>query len=221
MDTKIKDRIRGIIRNTAARRYAGIAGVAILIGLTGVFFSQRNVSAREIQRGIAEHVVRLHVLANSDSEEDQELKMQVKEHVIAYLGEVLGRDLDLEETKEQILLHRKEIETEVKKVIEKQGYSYEVSVALEGAYFPIKTYGDVTFPAGDYEALQIKIGEAKGKNWWCVIYPALCFVDATHSVVPESGKEELKNVLTEEEYETITRETKIKIKFKFIEDLFR
>ena len=210
------------MKSREIRIYGTIAGIAILIGIAGAFLSQREiVKASELQKGIANHIIRFHVLANSDSEEDQALKMKVKEHVIAYMGEMLSEGSDLEETKEQILLHMKEIEEEAKSVVKEQGYSYTVSVSLEWVSFPIKTYGDVTFPSGEYEALQIKIGAAKGKNWWCVIYPALCFVDVTHAVVPESGKEELKNVLTEEEYEVITGGPKIKIKFKFIEDLFR
>ena len=75
---------------------------------------------------------------------------------------------------------------------------------LTKSYFPQKTYGDVTFPAGEYEALHIEIGRAKGHNWWCVLYPNLCFVDATNAVVPKKSKEKLKSVLDEEEYEMVT-----------------
>ena len=78
-----------------------------------------------------------------------------------------------------------------------------VHAELTNTRFPEKTYGDCTFPAGNYDALQITIGEAKGKNWWCVLFPSLCFVDTVHGVVPEESKELLKNVLTEEEYESL------------------
>lgn len=81
-------------------------------------------------------------------------------------------------------------------------------------YFPAKTYGDVTFPAGEYEALRIKIGQAKGQNWWCCLYPNLCFVDAVHAVVPEEGKDTLRQVLDKEEYEMVTA-SDYKIKWFF------
>ena len=83
--------------------------------------------------------------------------------------------------------------------------------------FPDKTYGDVTFPAGRYEALRIEIGRAEGHNWWCVLYPNLCFLDSVHAVVPEEGKEELRQVLTDEEYEMVTATTYFKVKWFFFE----
>ena len=101
-------------------------------------------------------------------------------------------------------------------VIRKEGYTYEAKVELTESYFPIKTYGDAVFPAGIYDALKIQIGEAQGKNWWCVLYPNLCFVDSAYGVLDTEQKEMLKNVLTEEEYESIfnTSSDKIKISFK-------
>ncbi len=80
-----------------------------------------------------------------------------------------------------------------------------------------QTYGDVTFPAGNYEALRIEIGAAQGRNWWCVLYPNLCFLDAANAVVPEEGKQKLQTVLTEEEYAQITAETEFQIKWYFLE----
>ena len=78
------------------------------------------------------------------------------------------------------------------------------------SYFPDKTYGDVTFPAGNYTALRVEIGEAKGQNWWCVLYPNLCFLDAVNAVVPEEGKQKLEQVLTEEEYRQVTAAENLK-----------
>lgn len=84
-----------------------------------------------------------------------------------------------------------------------RGNGESVHAELVRTYFPVKSYGDCTFPAGEYEALRVTIGEARWRNWWCVLYPSLCFVDTVHGVVPEDSKEELKNVLTEEEYESL------------------
>ncbi|MDE7051390.1 MAG: stage II sporulation protein R [Lachnospiraceae bacterium] len=77
------------------------------------------------------------------------------------------------------------------------------NVSLEERYFPVKSYGDLVFPAGNYKALCVEIGEAKGRNWWCVLFPSLCFVDETYAVVPDSSKEKLKETLSDEEYESL------------------
>jgi len=216
----IVDGFKIIVTNRKFRKYGITAIIALGVGLAGMIINGRNtVDANEVQEGIASQIVRFHVLANSDSEEDQVLKLKVKEHIVAYMEEILRNAKDIESTRQLIQLHIDDIAVEAKRVIVEEGYYYAVSVNLEEAYFPIKTYGDITFPAGKYEALQIKIGEAEGKNWWCVIYPNLCFIDATHAVVAEAEKQKLKNVLTEEEYKAITGEVEVKVKFKIIEDI--
>lgn len=156
-----------------------------------------------IQQGIAGEIIRFHVLANSDSNADQELKMQVKEEIVAYMAEVLELAEDLDQTRDLISENLEKIEELAKQTIKREGYDYSVSAELTECYFPMKSYGDCTFPAGEYEALRVCIGEAAGKNWWCVLYPNLCFIDSIHAVVPEEQKEELKNVLTEEEYSSL------------------
>lgn len=218
--SSIIDELKILVTSRKFRKYGITTIIALGIGLAGMMISGRNtVDASEVQEGIASQIVRFHVLANSDSEEDQELKLKVKEYIITYMEEILKDAKDIESTRQQIQLHIDDIAAEAKRVIVEEGYYYAVEVTLEEVYFPIKTYGDITFPAGEYEALQVKIGAAEGKNWWCVIYPNLCFVDATHAVVPDAEKQELKNVLTEEEYKAITGEIPVKVKFKIIEDI--
>ena len=170
---------------------------------------------REIQQGIAGEVFRLHVIANSDTEKDQELKLKVKTRIVEYLKEILGEDAGLEETKEAVLTHLTEIEQEAENLIEEQGFDYPVEVVVEKTYFPEKTYGDCTFPAGEYEALKVKIGSAKGQNWWCVLYPSLCFLDDTYGIVTEEKKEDLKEVLTAEEFQEILGDSREKKKLRF------
>ena len=195
--------------------------IAILIaGITTGMVTERSLWKVEAkmevtQQKLAEEVLRFHVLANSDSEEDQALKMKVKEAVISYMKEELPDAQSVEETKKWTGSHEEELEAAARKVIEEEGYDYDVKANLTTSYFPDKTYGDVTFPSGYYEALRIEIGEAKGHNWWCVLYPNLCFIDAVHAVVPEEGKQELKAVLEEEEYEMVTATSKFKIKWFF------
>ena len=161
-----------------------------------------------MQQGIAKEIFRLHVVANSDTDEDQNLKLHVKTRIVDYLEDVLGEDRYLEATKEGVLTHLNEIEYTSRQTIEEEVYYYPVTAAVEKTYFPDKTYGDCTFPAGEYEALNVKIGEAEGHNWWCVLYPSLCFIDESHGVVSEEKKEDLKEVLTEEEFLTILNDPK-------------
>ncbi|MBQ8558378.1 MAG: stage II sporulation protein R [Tyzzerella sp.] len=169
----------------------------------------------KVQEKMADEVFRFHVLANSDSEEDQALKMLVKENVIAYMKEELPESESVEMTKNWAAFHLEEIEAVATETLQKEGCSDSVHAEVTNCYFPDKTYGDITFPQGYYDALRIEIGEAKGQNWWCVLYPNLCFVDAIHAVVPDEGKEELKEVLDEEEYEMVTATSKFKIRWFF------
>lgn len=198
----------------------GLAGTLFLTGLNTVRLKKENreIKARlerEIQQGIAGEVFRLHVIANSDTEKDQELKLKVKTRIVEYLKEILGEDSNLEETKEAVLTHLTEIEREAENFIEEQGFDYPVEAVVEKTYFPEKTYGDCTFPAGEYEALKVKIGSAKGQNWWCVLYPSLCFLEDTYGIVTEEKKEDLKEVLTAEEFQEILGDSKGKKKLRF------
>lgn len=145
-------------------------------------------------------IIRFHVRANSDSEEDQELKMAVKEDVVTLLNPMLSESENVNESRNIIVSNLQNIYTTAINTITEQGYDYKVKVYLTNENFPEKTYGDVTFPEGEYQALRIDIGEAKGQNWWCVMYPPLCFIDESTAVVDSKGKEILKENLTPEEY---------------------
>ena len=173
----------------------------------------------EVQQGIAKEIFRLHVVANSDTEEDQNLKLHVKTKIVDYLEGILGEDRSLEATREAVKTHLDEIEEAAGQVIADEGYDYPVAAAVEKTYFPDKTYGDCSFPAGEYEALNVKIGKAEGHNWWCVLYPSLCFLDESHGIVSEEKKEDLREVLTEEEFLTILNDPEkrdqVKIGFKW------
>lgn len=164
---------------------------------------------------LAEEVLRFHVLANSDSEEDQLLKMQVKEAVIAYMQGAIPQVDSVEETTRWAANNLDKLEEIAAGIVQEEGYQYPVVAKVIRDEFPEKSYGDVTFPAGYYNALRIEIGDARGQNWWCVLYPNLCFVDAVHAVVPEEGKQELQNVLEEDTYQMITNPPKWKLSWFF------
>lgn len=191
----------------------------ILAGITTGILGEAK--EEELQKKVAEEVFRFHVLASSDSEEDQALKMKVKENVLAYMKQELPESESAEMTKNWASAHLNEIEEIAIQTLQEEGCSDTVSACVTECYFPDKTYGDVTFPKGIYEALRIEIGDARGQNWWCVLYPNLCFIDTVHAVVPEEGKKELKEVLDEEEYEMVTATSKFKIRWFFFDILER
>lgn len=170
---------------------------------------------REISQGIVDKIFRFHVIANSDTKKDQNLKLQIKSTVVDYMKEITGANSTFEDTKEQILIHLPEIERKAEEIIHTEGYEYPVTARVGKSYFPDKTYGDCTFPAGTYESLILTIGEGKGKNWWCVLYPGLCFINDTYGIVTEDKKEELKEILTEEEFLSLWENPKEKKKIRF------
>lgn len=194
------------------KKTCAMVGVLIGILITGLIV---NAKRSEMQGELAEQVFRFHVLANSDSEEDQALKMKVKKAIIAYMKQELPQSDSVETTKKWARENLVQIEQVAAEIIAEEGYEYSVKAEVTTCDFPDKTYGDITFPAGEYEALRIEIGQAKGQNWWCVLYPNLCFIDAVHAVVPEKGKNELKEVLEEDTYEMVTTTTRFKIGWFF------
>ncbi|MCI8962378.1 MAG: stage II sporulation protein R [Eubacterium sp.] len=194
------------------------AAVLFVCGL--MYFYGKATDGDKMQRDIAEQVIRLHVVANSDSEEDQQLKLEVKEEVVQMLRDELIQDTTVISAQQTLRDHLSEVEQVASDYIQRNGYDYEVKAELGTCYFPVKQYGDMTFPAGEYKALKVNIGRHEGKNWWCVMYPTLCFVDSTYQIVPEESKEKLKENLSEEEYESLlTGEEDVKYGFKIVDFL--
>lgn len=193
--------------------------LSVLLGLFGTFFltgtvAQREIAA-EVQQGIAQEVLRFHVRANSDSEEDQRVKMLVKERIVTYLQPILEQADSLEETRGLLIKQLQQVETLAQQILQEEACDYNAHARIGISDFPEKTYGDCRFPAGSYEALIIELGVGKGGNWWCMLYPGLCFFSDTYGIVDEEGKEKLKNVLTEEEFTWVTDWNHIHLGFKW------
>lgn len=191
----------------------------LLAAAAAWFLMWRTGTAAEeqMQEHLAQEVLRFHILANSDSEEDQALKMIVRDRILDFLESEMPETADAQETAHWIRRHVDELEDLGRRTVAEQGRDYPVNAAVTTCWFPDRTYGDMTFPAGNYEALRIELGDADGHNWWCVLYPGLCFLDAANAVVPEEGKQKLQNVLTEEEYAQMTAATDFQIKWYFLE----
>lgn len=176
--------------------------------------------AHRAQESLAEAVVRFHVLGNSDSEEDQALKMQVKESVIAYLEKELRSVKTRQEAEELLQQNLRRIQQVAARTVEAAGSDQTVTVSLADSDFPTKRYGSVMLPAGTYRALRIELGDARGANWWCMLFPALCFVDEEAESLPEETEEQMDEALTEEDSELIHQDEAgpfLRFKFKLIE----
>lgn len=178
--------------------------------------------------------IRFHVIANSDSAEDQQLKLKVRDEVLAKINsemvqEAMARQdgetavLDLDSSRAYLLNNLSEIEDLSESVIRRNGYDYEAKAELGIKWIPEKTYGEVTFPAGNYEALNITIGEGKGQNWWCVLFPPLCLIGAESPDNEKSRetKEIYNEIIVSKKYDAITQNhgkpTTLKLKFKSLE----
>lgn len=145
-----------------------------------------------------DQIIRFHIKANSDKEEDQALKLKVRDKILKEMGTRFGESKSLDETRAIVENNIDNIKSITEEVIAEEGKNFPVDVSLGNKSFPTRKYGNITFPSGEYETLMVKIGEGKGKNWWCVMFPPLCFVDINHSDASNAEKE-LKKVLTEEE----------------------
>lgn len=197
--------------------------ISILLGflttaLIGLFVTKTY--SNTVQSSIAEKVIRFHVLANSDSELDQKLKLKVRDKVLEKMEPKLSSCINIEDSKTVIEASKDEIKSVALDVIKAEGYNYDVNVFLSTDLFPMKKYGDIVFPSGFYNALRIEIGNADGRNWWCVMFPPLCYVDGSSEKISNESKKNLKNILTEEEYNIIVNSEKDsipKVKFKIIE----
>ena len=168
-----------------------------------------------VSANISSSVFRLHVIANSDSAEDQNLKYLVRDALIDYMNSVSKNSNSKDEAISIAYQHKSDFYKIAKKVINDNGYDYNVNISIGNFAFPTKNYGDISLPAGYYDALKVEIGNASGQNWWCVMFPPLCFVDISTGIVPEDSKETIKDSLHTEEYNLINSAQTADVKFKF------
>ena len=184
-----------------------------LLAVTAIMLFLLVGYSTSVNSNISQNIVRLHVLANSDSNEDQSLKLKVRDAILEHSRQNFTKK---DEVKSQLEIY-KQI---AKKVIYESGYNYPVEVEYGNFKFPTKEYKNLTLPAGVYDAVRIKIGKAEGQNWWCVMFPPLCFVDGTTDTAYAENK--LRSSLDKESYDIITSHSSdgslpFEIKFKIVE----
>ena len=184
--------------------------------LVAAYFGKTCYIHRSYQEDIAKRVLRFHVLANSDSEEDQALKLKVRDAVGSYMAPKMKEASDVEDCERIVKENMQKITEAAEEVIREEGYDYTVTAQLGDAKFPVKTYGAYTFPAGTYEALNLVIGAGEGHNWWCVMYPNMCFSGGEYEIVGREAKEALEQALTPEEYASLMENKNYEVSFKYL-----
>lgn len=170
-----------------------------------------------LQPMIALKILRFHVLANSDSAEDQRVKEKVRDAVGTYVRPMLEHAENIEQTKKILNENIEQIMAVAQETLRANGCDVSVTAQIKEVSFPEKTYGSYTFPKGEYEAFQIVIGEGKGQNWWCVLYPNMCFRGSVYEVVEEDAKEALREVLSPWEYADVFDSGKVQVRSKILE----
>lgn len=207
-------KILNIIKNSKLKN------VCLLLFLLFIYVSISAYSyVNAVSSDLSNGVFRLHVIANSDTDEDQNLKYIVRDNLLNYMNTICKNCTTKQEAISLVNENKENFYDIAKQTITNLGYDYDVKINIGNFYFPTKNYGDISLPAGDYDALRVEIGEAKGKNWWCVMFPSLCFIDVSSGIVDNESKGLLEDNLSSESYNIISdnKEGEFKIKFKLIE----
>lgn len=183
------------------RALALALGVSVVISLCGF---------EGACQGIRDNVLRLHILAHSDSPEDQALKLLVRDTVIDETASLFDEAKTEQEARAVVAAHLADIEQAAQQCVYDEGYGYPVKAELTEMYFTTRVYDNVTLPAGNYEAVRITIGDAAGQNWWCVVFPPMCVSAATDAAA-------LSDVLTDEQQDVVENSGRYEVRFKVVE----
>lgn len=179
-----------------------------------------NSYASTISNNLRENFFRLHIIANSNSNIDQDLKLKVRDNIIIYMKEITQNISTKQDAINICKKHLDNFKQIALNTIKEEGFDYDVSLSIGEFSFPTKHYGNISLPAGNYDALKIEIGNAVGENWWCSLFPPLCFVDMSSGMIDDNSKKMLNENLSEEDFAIITSNSEdIKFKFKIIEFL--
>ena len=181
------------------KTYLSVLEKSLLLGLLLSFLLTMTGFSGQCE-AIENQVFRFHVLANSDSQEDQALKLKVRDRVLEYSEGLFQNAQTREEAEALAAAHLQELCQAAQDEVYRQGYDYPVKAEITNMFFDTREYETVTLPAGCYDALRITIGEAEGHNWWCVLYPRFCFVDAACKEIPKESRSQLRNQINQDDY---------------------
>ena len=204
-----------IIKEAKILALSLIIGLALAVSAAAYTY----VYSATTQRDIAENVIRFHVLAHSDEHVDQVIKDIVRKEVLAEFEYLLNSTENVKESRQLLKAELSSIQAHAEVVVRKLGFDHQVNARIDKIFFPTQVYGDLSFPPGIYEALQITIGDGVGRNWWCLMFPPLCFVDMTGT---ESGRQQLADTVNEESFRLITHQDQnasstMEVRFRVVE----
>ena len=209
---------RIFLRNSSCSTRPYFPGVLAIILLVFLLCLTSLQNQREtLATHISPAILRFHVLADSDSKEDQSVKLEVRSLVLDLIKEHLPEHADKQETIQWILSSKPFIEQTANSYLTDHGFSYESQLSLEHTYFPTRTYDNLIFPCGNYDAIRLVLGSGQGHNWWCVLYPAFCFTDEVSK--PLSAKElaRLKSVIQKDDYPALVdNRPDLEVTFSFL-----
>lgn len=207
------------IRWSALKKKTVFGILALTFGICFALSGIHAVYTVQMQREIASRIIRFHVRANSDCAEDQALKLKVRDGIGALMEKKLASVQDLEESRAIIQESIPQIEACSRKILQENGCQDPVSAKLTDAWFPLKRYGNSVFPQGTYEALQVTIGAGEGHNWWCVMYPNLCFTGSLYQIDEQENEQKLRQVLTPQEYQMVMESKEYNVRFQLLKFL--
>jgi len=191
-------------------------GVGLLLAFGVAAYSY--VYSHAAQRDIASNVIRFHVRANSNTIADINLKEHVRTEVLAAFEPYLSQSTDIQETRAVLSTRLDEIQSHAEAVIRAAGHNYPVTAEMTQKFFPTRFYGNMSFPPGEYEAVTLVIGEGAGSNWWCLMFPPLCYVDMTATT---SGRQQLASTVSEESFLLLThmeeQDPGLTVRFRVVE----
>ena len=168
-----------------------------------------------VSHDLSSSVFRLHIIANSNSVEDQNLKYIIRDKLIEYMNKLCSSCQNKDEVIQIAYQHIDDFKSIAEKTEKEHGFDYPINIEIGNFEFPTKQYGDISFPSGYYDALKVKIGKSSGQNWWCVMFPPLCFINPTTGIVPDESKNTLQDNMSSEEYKIISDTDNLNITFKF------
>ncbi len=201
-------------------QYINKSRLIFLFILLILVFSLLITYAKSTVQNISNSVLRLHIVANSNDAFDQSLKISVRDKVLNETSHLFQNTHSADEAKALAKKHSALIQKIAEDEINHLGFDYPVNVSVTECAFPTKVYGDIALPCGRYNAVKIEIGKAKGENWWCVMYPPLCFTDGIISA-PDETKAKLRDTLSQDEYNLVTNTPSgtvpVEVRFKLVE----
>lgn len=191
-----------------------LKAIDITVFLTLIVCIVATVSFENDCKGIREEVLRLHVIANSDEPYDQELKLRVRDALLQAGESIFSGSEDIISAESKIADKRDILRYTAEETVSNLGFDYDVKIELARSYFPTKTYGSLTLPAGYYKAVRVIIGEGKGKNWWCIMFPPLCLPAVTNR------EDIIGDFLSDKQMQIVTSNPKYEVRFWLVEKYY-